>query len=124
MSVLAYYKPTPEGAAALLTAIDEAALRGTDVVVYNTPATDVVVDRTALDGAREAAAERGIAFTTPDLPDQHEPVDHLLTAAKSPDAHLVVIGVRHRSAVGKLLLGSVEQHILLDSPASVLAVKA
>ncbi|QSE85196.1 hypothetical protein JWS14_15660 [Rhodococcus koreensis] len=31
--------------------------------------------------------------------------------------------IRHRSPLGKLLLGSIEQRILLDSPAPVLAVE-
>ena len=39
-------------------------------------------------------------------------------------AELVVIGMRHRTAVGKFLLGSTAQRILLDTPCPVLSVKA
>ena len=40
------------------------------------------------------------------------------------DAELIVIGMRHRTAVGKFLMGSTAQRILLDAPCPVLAVKA
>jgi nucleotide-binding universal stress UspA family protein len=36
---------------------------------------------------------------------------------------VLVIGIRHRSAVGKLLMGSAAQRILLDVDCPVLAVK-
>jgi nucleotide-binding universal stress UspA family protein len=35
----------------------------------------------------------------------------------------LVIGVKRRSAVGKALLGSISQRLLLESPIPVLAVK-
>ena len=49
--------------------------------------------------------------------------DALLKAMDRDDAELLVIGIRHRSPVGKLLLGSVSQQLLLECPKPVLAVK-
>ncbi|SFJ37143.1 Universal stress protein family protein [Nocardioides psychrotolerans] len=47
----------------------------------------------------------------------------VLSAAREVDATLVVLGIRHRSPVGKLLMGSVAQRVLLDAECPVLAVK-
>lgn len=49
--------------------------------------------------------------------------DDLVGAAERSSADLIVIGLRRRSPVGKLILGSNAQRILLDAPCPVLAVK-
>ena len=49
--------------------------------------------------------------------------EELLKAMERDDAELLVIGIRHRNPVGKLLLGSVSQQLLLECPKPVLAVK-
>ncbi len=46
-----------------------------------------------------------------------------MSAAERSSADLIVIGLRRRSPVGKLILGSNAQRILLDAPCPVLAVK-
>jgi nucleotide-binding universal stress UspA family protein len=43
--------------------------------------------------------------------------------AGTVDASVIVLGLRRRSPVGKLLMGSTEQRILLDADRPVLAVK-
>jgi nucleotide-binding universal stress UspA family protein len=48
----------------------------------------------------------------------------LLEAAKAVGAELIVIGIRHRTRVGKLVMGSVAQDIMLGARVPVLAVKA
>ena len=52
-----------------------------------------------------------------------DPVDELLAAMAPDDAQLLVVGIRHRNPVGKLLLGSVSQKVLLECPKPVLGVK-
>ena len=50
--------------------------------------------------------------------------DEIQALTETLPISLVVIGLRKRSAVGKLLMGSVSQDILLNVPCPVLAVKA
>ncbi|GGI02421.1 universal stress protein [Egicoccus halophilus] len=52
------------------------------------------------------------------------PADAVLGAAAEYEADLIVVGIRRRSRVGKLILGSNSQDILLGAECSVLAVKA
>ena len=52
-----------------------------------------------------------------------EPAEDLISIAETSDAALIVIGLRRRTPVGKLILGSNAQRILLDAPCPVLAVK-
>ena len=54
------------------------------------------------------------------VPDVAEAV---LQVSAESSASLIVVGVRPRSPVGKLLLGSVAQRIILDATCPVLAVK-
>ena len=49
--------------------------------------------------------------------------EELLKVADEAGATMIVIGMRHRTPVGKLLMGSVAQRVLLDSKVPVLAVK-
>ena len=51
-----------------------------------------------------------------------EPGEVVHRHASDAGADVIVIGVRNRSRVGKLLLGSTTQEILLDSPCPVLGV--
>ena len=52
-----------------------------------------------------------------------EPAEDLISIAEASDAELIVIGLRRRTPVGKLILGSNAQRILLDAHCPVLAVK-
>ena len=49
--------------------------------------------------------------------------EEILRVAADTDAAVVVIGLRHRTPVGKMIMGSVAQQVLLDAPCAVLAVK-
>ena len=53
-----------------------------------------------------------------------DPAEDLIAVAVEVDADFIVIGLRRRTPVGKLILGSNAQRILLEAPCPVLAVKA
>ena len=54
----------------------------------------------------------------------NDPAEDLISVAQEENADFIVIGLRRRSPVGKLILGSNAQRILLDASCPVLAVKA
>ena len=123
MSVLVFYKPTPEGAEAIRAGAVQAAFHGTELVVHNLP-RDAAESETVVALASGAAAGAGVEFLTVLGPDDGSGVEEFLAAAGEPGVDLLVLGIRHRTPVGKLILGSSEQEILLDAPRPVLAVKA
>ena len=52
-----------------------------------------------------------------------EPSEHVLKVAQEVDATLIVVGQRHRSRIGKFLLGSSVQRIVLEADCPVVTVK-
>jgi nucleotide-binding universal stress UspA family protein len=112
------YSSRPEGQAALKRALSEARLRSAALVVVN---TSPEADTAAL--AAELAAS-GVASEIRTPADVHNSAEELIRTAETTDADFIVIGLRRRSPVGKLLLGSNAQRVLLDAACPVLAVKA
>jgi nucleotide-binding universal stress UspA family protein len=128
MSVLVGYVPTPEGEAALQTAIVEARLRETSLVVVNASSGDALADprhanADVVDRIKTELAGSGVPHTL-EIRTGRDPVDEIVTLAEESQAQLVVIGLRPRNPVGKLITGSTAQRILLDAHCPVLAVKA
>jgi len=129
MVIVVGYVPKPEGRAALDRAIDEAKLRGGRLVVVNASRGDALVDAgyagvQEIELVKSRLAESGVEFELRQLVRGHEPADEVVDLAEELGAELVVIGMRHCSAVGKFLLGSTAQRILMDARCPVLAVKA
>jgi nucleotide-binding universal stress UspA family protein len=129
MTVVVGYVATPEGRAALARAADEALLRGTGLVVLDStrrrdgvPGTEAYV--ADLDAVGERLREAGVSLEVRELGADLEPADVLISIAEELDPVVLVIGLRRRSPVGKLILGSNAQRVLLDASCPVLAVKA
>ena len=51
------------------------------------------------------------------------PGEHLVQFAKENSIDEIIIGVKMRSRVGKLLMGSVAQYVILNAPCIVVTVK-
>ena len=125
------YVPKPEGEAALRLAAEEARLRGSSLVVVNSrrvrregTAADAPTDDADLDHISAQLAGAGVEHEVRQLVRGIDPAEDLVGVAEEVGADFIVIGLRRRSPVGKLILGSNAQRILLDAPCPVLAVKA
>lgn len=129
MSIIVGYTPTPEGTAALERAVVEARAHGHGLVVVNVSASSDPPESTfATEGElREVRATldaSGVDYTVRQLVRGKDPAEEIVGLAEESEAEMIIIGLRHRSPVGKLLLGSNSQQILLDARCPVLAVKA
>jgi nucleotide-binding universal stress UspA family protein len=125
------YVPKPEGRAALTLGAQEAKARSSTVVVVNShrggrefDRDDAMESETQLNEVRDELKAAGVEHEIRQLVRGMDPAEDLITVAREVSADLIVIGLRRRSPVGKLILGSNAQRILLDAPCPVLAVKA
>ena len=121
-TVVVGYVPKPEGEAALDAAIEEARRRDAGLVVVNArrAAAEPGPD---LDGVRAKLTESGLSFDLREVVQGLDASEDLISVAEETGAELIVIGLRRRTPVGKLILGSNAQRVLLDAPCPVLAVK-
>lgn len=129
VTIVVGYAPTREGEAALASGLEEAALRAGRVVVVNASRGDSWVDEAFVQGEslRHLEALLAEAKVPTELRQPvrgNDPAEEVVEAADELAAELVVVGMRRRTPVGKLLMGSTAQRILLTATVPVLAVKA
>lgn len=128
-TVVVGYIPTPEGIAAFERAKEEALFRESRLVVVNTGqngdfATPSFATPEDIDAIARELRDAGLDHEVIQATSGRAAAEEILRVAAAESADLVVIGIRHRSPVGKLLLGSTSQQVLLDASCAVLAVKA
>ncbi|MCQ6271472.1 universal stress protein [Pseudarthrobacter sp. R1] len=129
MTIVVAYTPTPASEAALAFGISEAKLRGERLVVVNSSKGAARVDaRLASDEQLNSLdaqlASSGIDHVLEQPSRGKEAVEEILNTAEHHEASMIIIGTRHRSPVGKFIMGSTAQQIILDSAIPVVAVKA
>ncbi len=116
MAVLTAVSDTKLGRYALVAAAAEAQLLATNLLVLNLAATEIDLSELPADLSCEVIDRFG--------PGDRDPVEAVLDEiARRPEISRLVIGVRKRSPVGKALLGSLSQRLLLDCSVPVVAVK-
>ena len=115
MSVMVAVPESPEGVAALAAGAAEAQLLGTDLIVVNLSLAGL--DTSVLPSDVEVTVLDRLGRT------DRDPAEAVLDEIRDRDVQRLVIALRRRSPVGKALLGSVSQRLLLDAPVPVVAVK-
>jgi nucleotide-binding universal stress UspA family protein len=131
MRIVAGFLRSPEGRAALTRALEEAELRDGELLVVHSmrggerdELEQVMSYREEFEQLEARLRDSGVKYRLIEYARGNAPAEDLLQAAKDEDADMIVIGIRRRSPVGKLILGSNAQDILLHADCAVLAVKA
>ncbi|GGI76718.1 universal stress protein [Pseudarthrobacter scleromae] len=123
MTVLVAYAPASEGREALSEGIKEAHLRKSDLLIVNIGRGHHDLEPEEVRGLEARLGEAGLALTI-ESSVLSDPGDAVIQIAQDRNVDMIVIGLRHRSMVGKLILGSTVQRILLDATCPVLAVRS
>ncbi len=129
MTILVAYVPRPEGQAALDKGLEIAKRRQERLLVVNAspggrqedPAMADVQD---VERVEQLLANSGLNAEFKLFVRGKSAVEEIEALVESQKVTLLILGLRKRTAVGKLILGSVAQDILLSVACPVLAVKA
>jgi nucleotide-binding universal stress UspA family protein len=131
VKIVVGYLRSPEGRAALRRAIEETRLRDGELLVVHSMRggerdddDEVRRYQEEFEQLEERLRSEQITSSLVEYTRGQDPAGDLLQVVADEGAELLVIGVRRRSPVGKLVLGSNAQQILLRADCAVLAVKA
>jgi nucleotide-binding universal stress UspA family protein len=127
MAILACYTNTPEGHAAVDRAHAESRRLNEDLVIIDVDNGGGGTGAGGPDlrgpGAGAGAGARSVRVVPPS-DSVHDSADLVLRTQQELNASLIVLGLRRRSRMGKLILRSHAQRILIEASCPVLAVKA
>ncbi|MCX7250540.1 MAG: universal stress protein [Burkholderiales bacterium] len=129
MTILVAYVPRPEGQAALDKGLEIAKRRQERLVVVNASPGGRQEDPSRADVAdvervEQLLAASGLETEFKQFVRGKDAVTEIDQMAQALGVSVLIIGLRKRSAVGKLILGSVAQDLLMTVDCPVLAVKA
>jgi nucleotide-binding universal stress UspA family protein len=128
VTIVVGYIPTPEGLTAVEYATRVALEKHTRLVIVNSGVRGNDTDPSfasaeELDALSERLTGMGIEHEVRQPLLAESPADEILNAANEPDTEMIVIGLRRRSLVGKLFLGSTSQQIIIEAECPVVSVK-
>jgi nucleotide-binding universal stress UspA family protein len=129
MTILVAYVSRPEGRAALDKAIELSKERQERMLIVNAGPGGQQEDASLVpafevEQIEELIAAQGIQGEFKQFVRGKNAVEEINDLVEMGDISILIIGLRKRTAVGKLILGSVAQEILMTVPCPVLCVKA
>ncbi|MBS1263642.1 MAG: Universal stress protein [Methanonatronarchaeales archaeon] len=77
--------------------------------------------RQGLEHAREAASDANVPFSEEER--MGEPAEEIVKAADDLDADLVVVGLTGKKGISRLMMGSVAEKVVKESPVPVTVAK-
>lgn len=129
MTILVAYVPRPEGQTALDKGIEIAKRRNEHLVVVNASPGGRTEDPSFADvqdveRVQQMLANTGLNAEFKQYVRGKNAVEEIEALVESLQVSVLIIGLRKRSPVGKLIMGSVAQELLLSVSCPVLAVKS
>ena len=129
MTILVAYVSRPEGRAALDKAIELSKERQERMLIVNASPGGQQEDASLVpayevEQIEEQIAAQGLQAEFKQFVRGKNAVEEINDLVETGDISILVIGLRKRTAVGKLILGSVAQEILMTVSCPVLCVKA
>ena len=131
MKIVVGFIDNAEGYAAIDAAVAEVQLRDGSLIIINSKlggrhdeAEDYIAMAKALEDLAARLTELGVDYDIHEYARGQKPAKDIVDAVEEHGAGMIVIGIRKRSATGKMLLGSNALDILNDSAVPVLCVKA
>ena len=129
MTILVAYVPRPEGQTAVDKGIEIAKERNEKLIVVNATPGGSGDDPSRADAQDVERIEQllsvsGITAEFKQFVRGKNAVEELEEMVATYQVSLLVIGLRKRTAVGKLIMGSMAQEILMNIPCPILTVKA
>lgn len=130
MKILVGFDSSNTAKAALDLAIRQATALGAGLMVARSMVEgkddnlhDIDAAESDLEAAKSMATDAGVTCSTHLLIRGMLPGEDLVLFAAEQRVDLLVVGIRRRSKVGKLLMGSTAQFVILNAPCPVLTVK-
>lgn len=128
MTILVAYVARPEGQAALDKGMEIAKRRNERLLVVNASPGGkedaAMLDTLERERVEKLLRDAGLDAELKQFVRGKSAVEEIENLVETQPISLLIIGLRKRTAVGKLILGSVAQELLLSVSCPVLAVKA
>lgn len=129
MTILVAYVPRPEGQAALEKGIEISKRDNQRLIVVNASTSGSTEDGSLINAQdaerlQQTLDSAGINAEFKQFVRGRNVTEEIEYLIESLNVSLLIIGIRKRSPVGKFIMGSIAQEILLSVSCPVLAVKA